>query len=107
IAENADWLLTMDQDSFFDESHLLSYQNCFQNFEGKNGVAMFGVEFEKESERTNCSVLETDMLITSGSLVNLAVFQKLGGFDENLFIDEVDFEYCLRAKVNGYKTIRL
>ena len=41
--------------------------------------------------------------ITSGSLLNIEICKKLGGFDEKLFIDEVDFDYCYRCILAGYK----
>lgn len=36
--------------------------------------------------------------ITSGTLINLNKSKQIGIFNEKLFIDYVDFEYCLRAK---------
>lgn len=39
--------------------------------------------------------------ITSGSLVSLPVWEQVGGFDERLFIDYVDIEYCLRIGREG------
>lgn len=106
IEENATWLLTMDQDSFFDHNNLTLYGNCFKSYSEKDRIAMFGVEFEQVPEISDCDIVETDMLITSGSLVNLDVCQKIGGFDEALFIDEVDAEYCFRAITKGYKTVK-
>lgn len=100
------WLLTMDQDSFFDEQNMLQYRQCWNEFDNKSSVAMFGVEYEKKPLFNKCNFLETDNLITSGSIVNLDVFKLIGGFDEKLFIDEVDSEYCYRAKVHGFKTIK-
>lgn len=49
----------------------------------------------------------TDILlaISSGSVVNLAVLNALGGFREELFIDLVDTEYCLRARSHGYDVL--
>lgn len=107
IENNAEWLLTMDQDSLFSTENISAYKNCFENFLAKDEVAMFGVEYEVESKEKSCLSIETDMLITSGSLVHLGIMQQIGGFDENLFIDEVDSEYCFRAVVNGFRTIRL
>lgn len=107
ISEGATWLLTMDQDSSFEEKELKNYFSCFTNFENRHAVAMFGIDHEaKPGAGATCHVEETDSLITSGSLVNLAIFDKLGGFDEALFIDEVDYEYCLRANTKGYKTLK-
>lgn len=40
---------------------------------------------------------EVTMLVTSGSMVELALWRELGGFDEALFIDYIDTDYCLRA----------
>jgi len=40
--------------------------------------------------------------ITSGSLMPLGVFDRCGWFEEDLFIDRVDDEYCLRARSMGH-----
>lgn len=41
-------------------------------------------------------------LITSGMLFSIALCQQLGGFDDKLFLDMVDFEVCWRARRQGY-----
>lgn len=43
--------------------------------------------------------------ITSGSLYNLKVYQQIGPFRDDFFIDYVDTEYCLRARRYGYKIV--
>lgn len=43
--------------------------------------------------------------ITSGSLCDLAIWNELGGFWEDLFIDGVDNEYGLRLLSRGYRTL--
>lgn len=107
IKEGYDWLLTMDQDSFFDEDSLDKYLSCVSQFDKAAGVAMFGVMFTNQStENISCSFRDINQLITSGSLVNLKTYTNIGGFDENLFIDEVDFEFCLRAITKGYLVIQ-
>jgi rhamnosyltransferase len=40
-------------------------------------------------------------VITSGSLFQLSVWNELGGFDEGLFLDLVDTDFCLRARKLG------
>jgi rhamnosyltransferase len=40
---------------------------------------------------------EVTMLVTSGSLMELESWVTLGGFEEALFIDYVDIDYCLKA----------
>jgi rhamnosyltransferase len=57
-------------------------------------------------ERVSCRgevINDVAIVITSGSLNNLAVYQKLGPFRDDFFIDYVDTEYCLRANQRGYK----
>ena len=44
-------------------------------------------------------------MITSGSLLALAVFRRVGPMREDFFIDAVDFQYCLRLRRHGYKVI--
>lgn len=43
------------------------------------------------------------ILVTSGSMVELATWRRLGGFDAGLFIDYIDIDYCLRVVRAGYK----
>jgi len=40
---------------------------------------------------------------TSGSLMPMWAFEECGWFREELFIDQVDFEYCLRLRARGYQ----
>ena len=42
-------------------------------------------------------------IISSGSLISVAVINEVGLMDESLFIDYVDHEWCWRAVAKGYK----
>jgi rhamnosyltransferase len=42
-------------------------------------------------------------VITSGSLFDLCIWRRLGGFDAGLFLDLVDTDYCLRARRAGHE----
>ena len=44
------------------------------------------------------NLVACDFLISSGSLIAMSAFDKIGGFDEALFIDSVDLEWCFRAR---------
>lgn len=108
VGNNYNWLLTMDQDSFFDAGVLDNYKNCIDGFNNAGNIAMFGVEFEHAStvQREQCISMHVNHLITSGSIVNIAVFNTVGGFDERYFIDCVDTEYCFRAITKGFQIIK-
>jgi rhamnosyltransferase len=42
------------------------------------------------------------LAMCSGSLIPLTVLRRIGGFEEDLFIDYVDYEFSLRARAAGY-----
>jgi rhamnosyltransferase len=46
---------------------------------------------------------QTDVLISSGMLVPVDVWNVVGPFRSDLFIDSVDNEWCMRATLAGYK----
>lgn len=43
--------------------------------------------------------------ITSGSMVRMTLFDEVGLFDEALFIDSVDHDFCLRARRRGWAIV--
>jgi rhamnosyltransferase len=47
-------------------------------------------------------VVACDFLISSGSLIALESLAAIGEFDETLFIDSVDLEWCCRARARGF-----
>ena len=48
-------------------------------------------------------LVEVDMLITSGMLINAAAWADGIRYDEALFVDHTDTEWCFRARSCGYK----
>jgi rhamnosyltransferase len=53
--------------------------------------------FQKKAPGDN-DMPDVTMVITSGSLVRMADFEAIGGFDEGFFIDHVDTDFCLRCR---------
>jgi rhamnosyltransferase len=56
---------------------------------------------------TYCTVgskyIETDFLITSGSVISMAAYRGVGHYDPDLFVDYTDIEWCFRALTRGYR----
>lgn len=105
-----EYLLTMDQDSSFSDGMMKDYKNCIEKYiEAKksNLIAMFCVCYTDiaQVEKNNCKSHFILNGITSGSIVPIKLAIENGGFDENLFIDEVDSEYCYRMGNRGYKIL--
>ena len=46
-----------------------------------------------------------DFLITSGSLLSLEYIEEIGAMKESYFIDNVDLEWCFRAKSKGFDLV--
>lgn len=44
---------------------------------------------------------QVDLVISSGMMTTAKVFEKVGNYDEDFFIDFVDVEWCLRCKKAG------
>jgi len=97
------WLLTMDQDSFFTSDNLDKMKEYIESEKPEN-VKVVCPAFEDEKIKTRKYVLE---MITSGSIMDVDFCNEIGGFDNKLFIDEVDHDYCVRVILKGCKVIKL
>lgn len=104
------WLLTLDQDtrSYTDmvATLLRVHEVC------EPGAAVIGGNyFDTQNHQLKVSTggeaecLEQKTVITSGSMVDVGVAQKIGGFREDYFIDQVDHEFCLRVRAHGFRVV--
>jgi rhamnosyltransferase len=105
---NFEWLLTMDQDSFFEDGMFEKYLQLFSAFENRNSVAQFGCNNKEKGSNTDrheTGFVQTELMITSGSLLNLSANKIIGEFDTAYFIDQVDNDYCIRSLMANYTLI--
>jgi len=100
------YLLTMDQDSYFPVPNLVPMISLAMSDSRIGIVSPVHLVKNDLTEKVFGDSEEILTTMTSGNLLNLEVWNNLGGFDEKLFIDYVDHEYCLRMKKNGYKVVR-
>jgi rhamnosyltransferase len=108
-----DFLLTMDQDSKFFPGMMKKYKELVikteTNNPGKIGVYSVnaGVDLTKMKARQTGQYFYrvVDSAITSGSIISINASMAIGGFDEKLFIDQVDIEFCYRMKKAGYQIV--
>ncbi len=122
------WLLLMDQDSsLYPNYHLEMFemvkrvgwtpQGMLPGFAkiGVLGVGHFdpalGVWYDPLPPRlpppTEMPDGDVRTVITSGSMVPISTWREIGGMMDDLFIDHVDHEYCLRARKLGYRVLEL
>jgi len=106
IYDGFDYLLTMDQDSSAPEKMIYNLQTLMVSI--KNAGIIAAEHFDPSIHTNNNDVLNEEVLFTmsSGNLISLSAFKIVGDFLDNLFIDHVDHEFCLRLNKFGYKVIK-
>lgn len=98
------WILTMDQDSSFLNANFFQEALDLINLSDVGIIsASYNKDYFEPKQSINENFVQVGIVITSGNLVNLEIWNDLGGFNEIFFIDEVDNEYCIRLKRNGKK----
>lgn len=99
------YAVLFDQDSC-PNPHFASSMEAFaqaaQNFSTIGGCYSNKMKRACNNEK---ALFPKTIVITSGSLVHIAVWKQLGGFREDFFIDHVDHEYCLRSQKNGFEVL--
>lgn len=86
----------------FDGSHQASagkFYNLFNFF-----IMMFGGEKFGLLKKSPSKVSSVDWVSGACFMVNKEIFDKIGGFDKNIFMYMEDMELCYRAKRNGFTT---
>ena len=133
LNDGYEWILTMDQDSSFKSDALNNFLQLFekhysdnqniksfapeQNDSGKNIIAISKwIRFNILSpikrkilgipKKSVNPVESVNYVITSANIIHLPTWEKVGRFDEKLFIDEVDHDFCIRLKLHGYEIVK-
>lgn len=105
--DHCDWLLTMDQDSSFDSEQLLHYLDNFALLEKRDIALVSPLHNPKFLNQTvKASYIKQDAVLSSGNLVHVKRALEAGGYDENLFIDEVDHAFCFSLQQCGYDILQ-
>jgi len=110
------WVLTLDQDSLVTPGMVDTMLNVYESLgsdERKITAGLFATPVEKgiaqpgDFRSAPDSKRYTKVLtgITSGNLLRTEVFEKVGFFDEKLFIDYVDHDFYLRLASAGYQLL--
>lgn len=111
--EGFDFLLTMDQDSRFFDGHMALYRSALSSIDWKHcfGLGPTSVVYERlgegkedKEELSNKGIHWNSVMrmMTSGNIISVKKAVECGGFDETLFIDEVDHDICYKALLHGY-----
>ena len=114
------WIWFFDQDSSVSQQFIIKF---IKDMQSNNNELIFAPCFLVEKKKFEYSIVDinksgkrkkiipsqidgdfyTSVAISSGTLSHISVFDKVGVMDENLFIDYVDTEWCLRCFQAGLK----
>ena len=112
IREGYEFVLLMDQDSNIDNAFVLDMMNEYNILKKLHPeIGFLGpvfVDAESDQEYKNYigkgeDYAKVDNVIASGCLIQTETLKSVGGMDESLFIDLVDFEWGWRVVSNGYQ----
>lgn len=132
-----EWVMTMDQDSYFEIGQFESYLQKVNQFSITDEKAVsYSVSIRDDSKQvlplttliknklksfllehhyisktpattTSMPAIDhPDRVFASANIISLSAWKEVGKFDEALFIDEVDFDFCIRLRMSGYYITR-
>jgi len=98
-----DTLLTMDQDSVF-ENFSIYKQHVFEHW-GQHGLSVFGPLTLQLKEATK-NIQNMDHVITSGMFVPVSLLDAVGGYCNDFLVDGIDVDLCYHLREKGYHVYR-
>ena len=108
-AENANWVLSLDQDSVISDSLIAHYRPYLDT----PGLGMLTCILKDRNttgftaKNLNGECEEVQRCITSGCLTSVEAWENVGRYDEKMFIDYVDYDLCMSLREHGYKIMRV
>ncbi len=108
------WAFLFDHDSTLEEGALDALAAALRDFGPEETPAVIGCNYRDvhakrlrypDESASGLSWRERKTVITSGSLVSVGLYESIGPFRDEFFVDHVDDEYCLRARRKGCRVI--
>lgn len=106
LKDEFDYLLTLDQDTLIPEDLVSKLLFTIQSDKMAAIAAPFYSNINYDLKPLQKDLSSPLVVPTSANLLNLIAFREVGNFNDNLFIDYVDFEFCMRLKLKGYKILQ-
>lgn len=106
------WVATFDQDSAVTDGYFSAMEDAFRAVLDKECIAIISPVYVEHSYANQVTYAPSEPFcfvestMTSGNIVNIDAWGKVGGFDNELFIDYVDHDFCLKCGDKGYKIVQ-
>jgi rhamnosyltransferase len=111
IDNNFEWVVLFDQDSAIPEGYIDALLASVVSETDQERIAIVAPQYRDPVQdglyRSRFSAQDGTPLeiMTTGSLLPTWIFEKCGWFEEALFIDQVDHEFCFRVRERGYRLL--
>lgn len=107
ILMNEKWVMLLDQDSKFSKQSVDILLTDLNSVDYSKTAIVAG-NHNPDKYPIDIGLIEPNdnILITSGSIINLSVTVHEGGMWNELFIDCVDYDFCYKMISRGYKIYR-
>lgn len=102
--EKFDFIIFFDQDTIFTNATLKFAKNLIDTkLREIEHFAVISLNSKlSKIDNLESQIINKNLLISSGSIFNLNVAHQLKWHNTNFFVDNVDYEFCLRAVNSGY-----
>lgn len=112
IDRGYEWMLLIDQDSVAPAGLVEQLLRGVARWGGQRLPAVAcPLSAGSEPSRHQSAVPDADMAvqtcINAGSVVRLAAWEGVGGYDESFFLDYVDHEFCFRCRQHGWEIVQV
>jgi rhamnosyltransferase len=101
------WVALFDQDSAVTEGFINTMLHAFEHSPRVDRLAILVPRYIDKRSGFDLPAITVktggiEAAMTSGTLMRVSSFHQHGPFEEDLFIDAVDYEYSLRLRSHGY-----
>ena len=112
ISRGYEWMLLMDQDSLAPVGLVQRLMRSADKWGGAHLPAVLcPLSIASDPSGHRSAVPDADVVVdccmNAGSIVRLAAWEAVGGYDEDFFVDYVDFDFCFRCRQHGWEVVQV
>jgi rhamnosyltransferase len=101
------WVILFDQDSKITEGYLASMFETWTSRPDRDRIGSIHPNYKDPVTGAEAAIRRARdggpvIAMTSGALMPMWIFERIGMFRSDYFVDEVDTEYCYRSRAAGY-----
>lgn len=104
--EDYDFIWIWDQDSSVDSENLSKFYNNVCHYKNLNKIGAYLFYDSRNKIKSNdLHFNNIEYGKSSGTLITKELINAIGNFNEDLFLDYVDYEFMIRAEQHGFKLV--